>query len=116
LLRQAEALAVDAAVLVALINMRASQARAGGLCLVFVGLFEAATEDYAATIRSHLSGQDSIAAVTLDRLRAEPAARVSVMAADLVLTAADRRSEVASLLGPGSPPIAAIRFLPAEHV
>lgn len=116
LLREAEALGLDAAALVALVNMRASQARAGGLRLVLVGLFEAATEDYAATIRARLPAQDSIAALTLDRLCRDPASRASAMAADLVLTLTDRRTAVASLLGPGSPPIVALRFLPAEHV
>ena len=117
LLAEAEALGLDSTVLVALVNMRVAQSsQAGGLRLVFVGLFDVATEDYAATIRSRLPGYDSISAVTLDGLRTDPAACMNAVTADLILTVADRRGEVATLLGPEAPPVVAIRFLPAEHV
>jgi DNA-binding transcriptional regulator YhcF (GntR family) len=116
LLHDAEALGLDAADILALVNMRLRATPEAGLRLVFVGVFEAASQDYATAIQGRLPSEDHIAAVTVERLRREPALCLDVAGADLVLTIADRRAEVAGLLGPKAPPLVTVRFLPAEQV
>jgi DNA-binding transcriptional regulator YhcF (GntR family) len=116
LLRDAAALGLDAADLLALVQMRLQAAPAAGLRLVFVGVFEAATRDYAEAIQARLPDADRVSAVTLEGLSRDDALCLETIAADLVLTIADRRAEVAGLLGPDAPPLVTIRFLPAEHV
>ena len=116
LLHDAEALGLDAADILALVNMRLRAAPEAGLRLVFVGVFEAASLDYAAAIQTRLPAADRIEAVTVERLRQEPALCLDAASADLVLTIADRRAEVAGLLGPKAPPLVTVRFLPAEQV
>jgi DNA-binding transcriptional regulator YhcF (GntR family) len=116
LLRDAAALGLDAGDVLALLHRRLQSAPPVGLRLVFAGVFDAATRDYAAAIQSRLPASDQITAVTLAGLRRDPALCLDAIAADLVLTIADRRAEVAALLGPEGPPLVAIRFLPAEHV
>jgi len=116
LLRDAKALGLDDADILALVNMRLRAAPETGLCLVFVGVFEAASQAYAAAIQARLPAADRILAVTVERLRREPALCLEAASADLVLTIADRRAEVAGLLGPKAPPLVAVRFLPAEPV
>jgi DNA-binding transcriptional regulator YhcF (GntR family) len=116
LLRDAVVLGLDPGDILALVNMRLQAAPAAGLRLVFVGVFEPATRDYAAAIAARLPAGDHVGAVTLGALRQDPARCLDAIGADLVLTIADRRGEVAALLGPEAPPIAAIRFLPAEPV
>ena len=116
LLRDSEALGLDAADILALVNMRLRAAPEAGLRLVFVGVFDAASQDYAAAIQSRLPSADNIVAVTVERLRREPALCLDTASADLVLTIADRRAEVAGLLGPKAPPLVMVRFLPAEQV
>jgi DNA-binding transcriptional regulator YhcF (GntR family) len=116
LLRDASALGLDHADILTLVNMRLRSVPAEGLRLVFVGVFEVATKDYAAAVQSRLSALDRVVPVTLESLRRDPALRLDAASADLVLTIADRRVEAAALLGPQAPPLVAIRFLPAEHV
>jgi DNA-binding transcriptional regulator YhcF (GntR family) len=116
LLRDAEALGLDDADILALVNMRLRAAPEAGLRLVFVGVFEAASRGYAAAIQARLPAADRVQAVTVERLRREPALCLEAASADLVLTIADRRAEVAGLLGPKAPPLVAVRFLPAEPV
>jgi DNA-binding transcriptional regulator YhcF (GntR family) len=116
LLRDAVALGLDAADVLALLQRRLQSPPPGGLRLVFAGVFEAATGDYAAAIQSRLPASDHVSAVTLAALRRDPALCLDAVAADLVLTIADQRAEVAALLGPEGPPLVTIRFLPAEHV
>jgi DNA-binding transcriptional regulator YhcF (GntR family) len=116
LLRDAEALGLDDADILALVNMRLRAAPDTGLRLVFVGVFATATRDYAATVEARLPLGDRVAPATLEALRADHAARLDVASADLVLTIADRRPEVAALLGPRTPPLVAIHFLPIESV
>ncbi len=116
LLHDAEALGLDAADILALVNMRLRAAPEAGLRLVFVGVFEAASQDYAAAIQGRLPTADRVSAVTVAQLRREPAICLEAASADVVLTIADRRAEVAGLLGPKAPPLVAVRFLPAEQV
>ena len=116
-LRDGASLGVDRAALMMMFNLRLGTTVAmPGLRLVFVGLFEAATEDYAAAIGSRLPAGDRVAATTLDALRDRDEMRRLVLDADLVLTIANRRSELAALLGPAAPPIATVSFLPADTV
>ena len=116
-LQDGAALGLDRTTLVMMFNTRlGAAALIAGLRLVFVGLFETATEDYAAAIATRLPAGDRIAATTLDLLRDRDDSRHSALAADLVLTMANRRNEVAALLGPAAPPLATVSFLPAEIV
>ncbi len=116
-LQDGAALGVDRATLVMMFNSRlAAAAPLAGLRLVFVGLFEKATDDYAAALATRLPAGDRITATTLDLLRDRNDGHDPVLAADLVLTMANRRSEVAALLGPAAPPLATVSFLPAEAV
>lgn len=117
LLRSAGALGLDAGAVMTLVNIRSERTpQAGALRLVLIGLFDAATADYAVAIQAQLPAGDSVSATTIDRLRTDPAAYLQACMADLVLTLADRRSEVAALLGPDAPPMTTVSFLPAEHV
>jgi DNA-binding transcriptional regulator YhcF (GntR family) len=116
-LQDGAALGVDRTTLVMMFNTRLGAAAPPiGLRIVFVGLFETATDDYAAAIATRLPAGDRIAATTLDLLRDHEDTRHSVLAADLVLTIVNRRSEVAALLGRAAPPLATVSFLPAETV
>lgn len=116
LLRDAARLGLDPADVLSLIHMRLRAAPPDGLRLTFVGVFEAATRDYVAAIQARLAPLDQVTPATLGGLRDDPDLCLAAVSADLVLTIADRRAEVASLLGPEAPPVVAIRFLPAEHV
>jgi hypothetical protein len=75
-----------------------------------VGVFREATEAYAADIGRQLRDQDTIEAVTMDDLQAQPPDKD---AADLYVTLANRRQEVESLVPTGRP-VVSIRFIPSE--
>ncbi len=116
LLRDAEALGLNTPDILALVHTRLQARPAEGLRLIFVGVFPAATQDYAAAVEARLPPGDQVWPVTLDALRADPTSWLDAASADLVLTIPDRRPEVAALLGQQAPPLVAIRFLPAEPV
>ena len=73
----------------------------GSLRLTLVGLFPAATRDYARAIEARLRPGETVEPVTLDELRASEAARLRAGAAELVLTFAHIRADVVRLL-PGA--------------
>lgn len=98
--------------LLARLGARAAR-RSRPLRLVFVGVFAEASARYAQAIAPQLDAADHIDSDTIERLRSEPRALARVRAADLVLTIANRRSEVAALIGDG-PPLAGISFVPSE--
>ena len=70
----------------------------GSLRITLVGLFPAATRDYARAIETRLRAGETVEPVTLDELRASEKARLRAGMADLVLTFAHIRAEVARLL------------------
>jgi DNA-binding transcriptional regulator YhcF (GntR family) len=116
LLRDARRLGLEHADILTLVQARMQARPAGRLRLVFIGVFEPATETYAAAIRARLSVEDTVVAMTIAALRDEPSLRQDAAAADILLTIADRRAEVIALLGPEVPSPVVLRFLPAEHV
>jgi DNA-binding transcriptional regulator YhcF (GntR family) len=80
------------------------------LRLLFVGLFEPATSDYAKFISDRLPTGDSVDALTLDQIRSNgPPANY-----DLVLTLANRRTEVQALFRDG-PPVTGVNFVPSAE-
>lgn len=98
--------------LIARLSARARR-RLRPLRLLFVGVFPEASRAYADAIARHLPPGDTITGETIGALSAGPAAIGVDAAADLVVTIANRRAEVAALL-PGGPPVVGISFLPSE--
>lgn len=80
--------------------------------VALVGIFAAATRDYARAVADALGPTAAVVGVTLDALRGEAAARRRAEAADLVLAMAHRRRDVEALLPRAR--VAAIRFIPSE--
>ena len=80
--------------------------------ILLVGVFEAATADYARTVREILGPIATVEPVTIDALICDETARLAAAKADLVLTMAHRQREVGSLLPTNR--ILAIRFIPSE--
>lgn len=115
LIADARALGVTAPELQRLFNARllAPAMDGGPLRATLVGLFADAAHDYAKAIEARLRAGEAVEPVTLDGLRADAAARLRAGAADLVLTFAHTRAEVARLL-PGAT-VRAVRFIPAER-
>ena len=112
LLHLGKGLGVDAAGIATLIGARASHLQfqhAHALSLVLVGLFAEATAAYADHIRPHLPRTDSLAAITLDAIRAG----APMPSSDVVLTLANRRAEVEALVGPEIP-VVGLSFIPSE--
>ena len=87
-----------------------------GLHLVLVGLFETATDNHAAAIATRVPAGDRITATTLALLRGRADIRRGALAADLVLTMAHLRHEVAAVFGTAAPPLVTVSFLPAQAV
>ena len=85
----------------------------GSLRLTLVGLFPAATRDYARAIEARLRPGETVEPVTLDELRASEAARLRAGATELVLTFAHIRADVVRLL-PGAA-VRAVSFIPGER-
>jgi DNA-binding transcriptional regulator YhcF (GntR family) len=85
----------------------------GSLRLTLVGLFAAATRDYAKAIETRLRPGETVEPVTLDEIRASEPARLRAGATELVLTFAHIRADVARLL-PGAA-VRAVSFIPGEH-
>lgn len=116
LIAEARALGVLPLELQRLFNTRllaAAGSDRGMLRVTLVGLFEAATRDYARAIEGRLRAGETVQPVTLAELRASEVARQRAGAADLVLTFAHIRAEVAGLL-PGAA-VRAVSFIPGEH-
>jgi DNA-binding transcriptional regulator YhcF (GntR family) len=90
-------------------RVRAREARALNICMV--GVFQSATEAYAADIARQLRGQDTIRALTIEQLRSGTGPSDAV---DLYVTLANRRLEVEALVAP-DPPVVSISFIPAER-
>jgi len=80
--------------------------------IVLVGIFPAATEGYAQAVAENLGSLATVEAVTIDALEASEQIRHQAMEADLVLTMAHRRRDVAALLPRQR--VIAIRFIPSE--
>ncbi len=95
----------------ACLNRRAQGSRF--LRLALVGLFVDAAHAYAADIRARLPAGDHIEAVTIDQLHLDGKALKRLQSADLVLTFANRKAEVAQLVGRRRR-VVAIHFIPAE--
>jgi DNA-binding transcriptional regulator YhcF (GntR family) len=88
------------------------QARSRVQHIVLVGIFPAATEGYAQAVAEDLGSLATVEAITIETLEQSEEARRQAMAADLVLTMAHRRRDVAALLPRQR--VIAIRFIPSE--
>ena len=116
LIEDAAALGLGRTALAALFNARLNQhgAPARRLRLVLVGIFEAATQAYAAQIQARLPAGDRIVATTFERIAADEVMRHRLHHADLVLTFANRKAELTRMLGPGRR-VATLSFIPSER-
>lgn len=116
LLHDAAAAGLTAPELVALVNARINR-RGGatqGLRLVFVGLFEEATKAYGADIQAKLPEGDVIHTTTLNEILTNDLIRQRAVNADLVLTLANRKADVAEILG-GKQRVLGINYIPSER-
>jgi DNA-binding transcriptional regulator YhcF (GntR family) len=116
LLHDAAAAGLSSAELVALINARINRRGIGhqGLRLVFVGLFEEATKAYGADIQAKLPDGDVVTTTTMSEVAGNDLARQRAINADLVLTLANRKADVAEMLGPKQR-ILGINYIPSER-
>ncbi|MCP8939424.1 GntR family transcriptional regulator [Alsobacter sp. SYSU M60028] len=110
-LSEADSAGIAPAEVASLLNARIGRGRAREgrrLTIVMAGVFETATRAYAQEIARHLRPGDRVEAMTLEAMRRAPPA------ADLVVTFANRRTEVEALLG-GRAPVATVNFIPSER-
>jgi DNA-binding transcriptional regulator YhcF (GntR family) len=116
LLHDATAAGLSSAELTALINARINRRGVArqGLRLVFVGLFEEATKAYGADIQAKLPDGDVIHTTTMSEVTSNDLARQRAINADLVLTLANRKTDVAEMLGPKQR-ILGINYIPSER-
>lgn len=116
LLHDATAAGVTAAELVGLVNARINRRGAAtqGLRLVFVGLFAEATKAYGADIQAKLPEGDVIHTTTLNEILTNDLARQRAVNADVVLTLANRKADVAEVLG-GKQHTLGINYIPSER-
>jgi DNA-binding transcriptional regulator YhcF (GntR family) len=116
LLHDAAAAGLSSAELVALINARINRRGIArqGLRLVFVGLFEEATKAYGADIQAKLPDGDVVTTTTMSEVAGNDLARQRAINADLVLTLANRKADVAEMLGPKQR-IVGINYIPSER-
>ena len=116
LLHDAAAAGLSSAELVALVNARINRGGGAtrGLRLIFVGLFEEATKAYGADIQAKLPDGDVIQTTTLKEIASNELARRRAISTDLVLTLANRKAEVAEILGT-KPPILGVNYIPSER-
>ncbi len=113
LLNMGRALGIDATRLAELTGVRGNLQRVRSMTplkILFVGLFAAATADYARFLQEKFAETDQFDAVTLDQL--DPAAPPADY--DLVLTLANRRLEVRGLI-PAEIPVAGVNFVPSAE-
>ncbi|MEJ2666569.1 MAG: GntR family transcriptional regulator [Deinococcales bacterium] len=113
LFESAEQLGVSRAAAAEAVALRASQPvrAAAGLRLLFVGVYDDASEGYAAAIRGALSADDAIEWTTFERLRrtARPPHGI-----DVFLTIANREAELRRLVG-GAAPVVSLTFIPSRE-
>jgi hypothetical protein len=84
--------------------------------VALVGLFERATQVYAADVARLLADvAPDVIFYTLDGLRDGDVARQRVQQADVVLTMANRVKEVQGLLQPPHPPVHSLAFVARQH-
>jgi DNA-binding transcriptional regulator YhcF (GntR family) len=116
LLHDATAAGLSSAELVALMHARINRrgTTTQGLRLVFVGLFEEATKAYGVDIQEKLPEGDVIQTTTLSEILTNDLARQRAVNADLVLTLANRKAEVAEILG-GKQRMLGINYIPSER-
>ena len=99
--------------LLAMINARVALGRSprlDGLLIRVVGVFPSATRAYAEDIARYLRAGDHADFITIDELAASaPSARP----VDMYVTMANRRAEVAAVVGHGIP-VVSINFIPSE--
>jgi DNA-binding transcriptional regulator YhcF (GntR family) len=116
LLHDATAAGLSSAELSALINARINRRGVArqGLRLVFVGLFEEATKAYGADIQAKLPDGDAITTTTMSEVATNDLTRQRAINADLVLTLANRKADVAEMLGPKQR-ILGINYIPSER-
>ena len=98
----------------AMVNARlvlASAQRKTGVRLRMVGVFAQATRAYAEEIARHLRSGDQIDFVTIEQLKGQKALEEPV---DLYVTMANRRAEVAALVG-ASAPVVCVSLIPSEN-
>ncbi|WP_011582443.1 MULTISPECIES: GntR family transcriptional regulator [Chelativorans] len=113
-LDKADRLGISPSVLATMITAQAQLRKPrGGLTIMFVGIFEAATRDYVAEIRPVLEPGDQIHLVTLDQLTVSAEAQAAVRRADVVLTFVHREVELRKIVPEAN--ILAIRFIPSTH-
>jgi len=115
LLHEANSAGLSGADLVALVNARINRRShaARGLRLVFVGIFEEATRGYGLDIQARLPAGDSIHTTTISAISANELARKRARKADLVLTLANRKSEVQAILG-AKKRVMGVSYIPSE--
>jgi DNA-binding transcriptional regulator YhcF (GntR family) len=115
LLAEATAAGLTGADIVGLVNARVNRygRAAKGLRLAYVGLFEEATEAYAADIRDRLPPGDTIQATTLSAVALPGPARRRALDADLILAPANRRADIHAILGKQKP-VLGISHIPSE--
>ncbi len=95
-------------------TLRATHAPTGerGLHVLFVGIFDDASEAYTAAIRDHLRRGDSIAWTTFEAGAVAP--RADRRRPDVYVTVANRESELRALVG-GSAPVLSLTFIPSRE-
>jgi len=115
LLHDATAAGLSGADLVGLVNARMNRRTIAskGLRLVFVGLFEEATKAYGADIQAKLPDGDVISTTTMSEVTSNDLARQRALNADLVLTLANRKADVAEMLPKQR--ILGINYIPSER-
>ena len=115
LLHDAAAAGLSSAELTALLNARINRRAADkqGLRLVFVGLFEEATKAYGADIQAKMPDGDVITTTTMSEVTSNDLARQRAVNADLVLTLANRKADVAEMLPKQR--ILGINYIPSER-
>lgn len=80
--------------------------------IVMLGMFEAATHEYAAVLQERLGRRFEVEPRTLAQLRADPGLTQSVSSAELVVTFSNRVKEAKTLMPAAR--VTALRFLPSE--
>ncbi len=116
LLHDAAAAGLSSAELTTLINARINRRAVAkqGLRLMFVGLFEEATRAYGADIQAKLPDGDVIQTTTMSEVASNDLVRQRTLNSDLVLTLANRKADVAEMLGPKQR-ILGINYIPSER-
>ncbi len=115
IIADATALGLGRGELTALFNARLTRREPAsrGLRLVLVGIFEEATQAYAARIQARLPAGDTILATTFDRIAVDEVMRQRLLHGDLALTFANRKAELAGILGPRRR-VTTLSFIPSE--